>query len=359
MSLLVAIGGNAVHPDNIRGTTEEQERIAERAAQALLPLAAAADQLLITHGNGPVVGKILLRMMLTRDAIPPMRLDVCVAHSQGGIGYMLMQALENALARAGNPRQSSCVVTEVEVDANDPAFGAASKPIGPFFSEAEARDFEKKGWRMMEDAGRGWRHCVPSPEPRKVINLGVIRALLDAGVLVIAGGGGGIPVTRNKRGEWAGVEVAGRFAREALAAGEGEVCAVFRRSFYLRFPGNRYACVGDATLGRGPLNVLVEDLQMPALGERVSLALAQVQSWAPPPAPAVAVPDVGALQHAARGRAPREGLGGLVIDEHNALSGHAQPALDAIEGWLVGNAIDEEAQALIGLGPGLTPSGDD
>ena len=206
MSLLVAIGGNAVHPDNIRGTTEEQERIAERAAQALLPLAAAADQLLITHGNGPVVGKILLRMMLTRDAIPPMRLDVCVAHSQGGIGYMLMQALENTLARAGNPRQATCVVTQVEVDANDPAFGAPSKPIGPFFSEAEARDFEKKGWRMMEDAGRGWRHCVPSPEPRKVINLGVIRALLDAGVLVIAGGGGGIPVKRNKRGEWAGVE---------------------------------------------------------------------------------------------------------------------------------------------------------
>jgi len=206
MSLLVAIGGNAVHPDNIRGTTEEQERIAERAAQALLPLAAAADQLLITHGNGPVVGKILLRMMLTRDAIPPMRLDVCVAHSQGGIGYMLMQALENTLARAGNPRQATCVVTQVEVDANDPAFGAPSKPIGPFFSEAEARDFEKKGWRMMEDAGRGWRHCVPSPEPREVINLGVIRALLDAGVLVIAGGGGGIPVTRNKRGEWAGVE---------------------------------------------------------------------------------------------------------------------------------------------------------
>jgi carbamate kinase len=206
MSLLVAIGGNAVHPENIRGTTEEQERIAERAAQALLPLAGAADQLLITHGNGPVVGKILLRMMLTRDAIPPMRLDVCVAHSQGGIGYMLMQALENALARAGNPRQSSCVVTQVEVDAGDPAFAAPSKPIGPFFSEAEARAFEGKGWRMMEDAGRGWRHCVPSPEPRKVINLGVIRALLDAGVLVIAGGGGGIPVTRNKRGDWVGVE---------------------------------------------------------------------------------------------------------------------------------------------------------
>ena len=206
MSLLVAIGGNAVHPDNIRGTTEEQEDVADRAAHALLPLVGTTDRVLITHGNGPVVGKILMRMMLTRDAIPPMRLDVCVAHSQGGIGYMLMQALENAMTRAGSPRQASCVVTQVEVDADDAAFKAPSKPIGPFFSEAEARAYEAKGWRMMEDAGRGWRHCVPSPEPRKVINLDVIQALLDRGMLVIAGGGGGIPVTRNDRGEWAGVE---------------------------------------------------------------------------------------------------------------------------------------------------------
>jgi carbamate kinase len=206
MSLIVAIGGNAVHPENIRGTTEEQEHIADRAAQALLPLVGTTDRVLITHGNGPVVGKILMRMMLTRDAIPPMRLDVCVAHSQGGIGYMLMQALENAMTRAGSPRQASCVVTQVEVDARDPAFAAPSKPIGPFFSQAEAQAYEAKGWRMMEDAGRGWRHCVPSPDPRKVINLEVVQALLDRGILVIAGGGGGIPVTRNERGEWAGVE---------------------------------------------------------------------------------------------------------------------------------------------------------
>jgi carbamate kinase len=206
MSLLVAVGGNAVHPENIRGTTEEQETIAQRAAQAVLPLVRATDRLLITHGNGPVVGKILLRMMLTRDAIPPMRLDVCVAHSQGGIGYIMMQALENAMRAAGMRRQTSCVVTEVEVDAHDPAFDSPTKPIGSFFSEAEARDFEAKGWRMMEDAGRGWRHCVPSPEPRTVINLAVIRALLDAGMLVIAGGGGGIPVTRSSKGDWQGVQ---------------------------------------------------------------------------------------------------------------------------------------------------------
>lgn len=205
-SLLVAIGGNATHPDNIRGTTEEQELVAQNAAQALTPLIRRDNRLLITHGNGPVVGKILLRMMLTRDAIPPMRLDVCVAHSEGGIGYILIQALENAMRRAGIERQAACVITQVEVDPHDPAFRSPSKPIGTFFPEKEARELEAKGWRMREEAGRGWRHCVPSPEPRKVINLPVIETLLAAGAVVIAGGGGGIPIVRNEEGDWQGVQ---------------------------------------------------------------------------------------------------------------------------------------------------------
>jgi carbamate kinase len=205
-SLLVAIGGNATHPDSIKGTTEEQETIAEGAAQALLPLIEANNRLLVTHGNGPVVGKILLRMMLTKDQVPPMRLDVCVAHSQGGIGYILIQALENVMRRAGLERQAACVVTQVEVDADDPAFGSPSKPIGPFFPQEEAKKFEAKGWRMMEDAGRGWRHSVASPEPRAIINLRVIEALLKAGTVVIAGGGGGIPVVRDANGDWQGVQ---------------------------------------------------------------------------------------------------------------------------------------------------------
>ena len=205
-ALLVAMGGNATHPDSIKGTTEEQETVAANAANALLPLIGARNRLLVTHGNGPVVGKILLRMMLTRDAIPPMRLDVCVAHSQGGIGYLLMQALENATRRAGIERQAACVVTQVRVDADDPAFKSPSKPIGPFFSEHEAREFEAKGWEMMEDSGRGWRHRVPSPDPREVVNLRVIESLLAANAVVIAGGGGGIPVVRDAHGDWQGVQ---------------------------------------------------------------------------------------------------------------------------------------------------------
>ena len=206
MSLLVAIGGNATHPEDIRGTTEEQESVAAGAALALLPLIRADNRVLLTHGNGPVVGKILMRMMLTRESIPPMRLDVCVAHSQGGIGYMLVQALENAMRKARIARQAACLMTEVEVDAADPAFAAPSKPVGPWFSQEESLRFEKQGWRMMEDAGRGWRHCVPSPEPRAVINLAAIRALLDAGAVVIAGGGGGVPVVRTPAGELRGIE---------------------------------------------------------------------------------------------------------------------------------------------------------
>jgi hypothetical protein len=152
--------------------------------------------------------------------------------------------------------------------------------------------------------------------------------------------------------------IIGRYAQQA-AAGEGEVRAVFRRSFYLRFPGERYACVGDPSLGCGPLNALVSPLRMPSLGERVALEVAGARLWTPAPLSHGAEPNLRALQAAARARVPREGLGCLVVDEHNSLSGHAQPALDAIERWLVGNALDDDAQALIGLGPGLTPSGDD
>ena len=151
--------------------------------------------------------------------------------------------------------------------------------------------------------------------------------------------------------------VAGRFALEA-AQGEGEVRAVFRRSCYLRF-GRRYACVGDATLGRGPLNILIDDFHPPVIGARVALAMEHAATWLAPALAPEATPEVASLRKAARGRVPDEGLGGLIVDAHNVLSGHAQPALEAIDRFLVGHALDDDAQALIGLGPGLTPSGDD
>lgn len=204
--IIVAIGGNATHPENIRGTTEEQEKVAASAAKALLPLLRSPNQLIITHGNGPVVGKILLRQFHSRDQIPPMRLDVCVAHSQGGIGYLLMQALQNEIARAKLDRDVTCLVTQVEVDPDDPAFRNPSKPIGPFFTEDESKSLARLGWNMMEDAGRGWRLAVPSPKPRRIVNLDMIRAVAGMGAVVIAGGGGGIPVLRRRTGTHGGVQ---------------------------------------------------------------------------------------------------------------------------------------------------------
>src|SRR4051812_19605227 len=151
----------------------------------------------------------------------------------------------------------------------------------------------------------------------------------------------------------------GRFARDAASRGEGQVCAVFRRSFYARFPGERYACIGELSLGRGPVNALVETLSIPSIGERIALSVDGGEVWSPPPPPPHAYPRLDALRAAARNRAPAEGFGGLVIDAHNSLAGHAHPALAAIDDWLVGNALAPEADMLIGLGPGLTPSGDD
>ena len=204
--LVVAIGGNATHPENIRGTTAEQEQIAARAGRALRPLVENVPEIVITHGNGPVVGKILLRQYYAREHVPPMRLDVCVAHSQGGIGHLLMQGLEDDLARAGEDRRVACVVTRVEVSAEDPAFQRPTKPIGPFFSEAEAKDLTQAlGWNMVEDAGRGWRYVVPSPRPRGILDLELIDTLAKSGVAVIAAGGGGIPMVKRADGSYAGV----------------------------------------------------------------------------------------------------------------------------------------------------------
>lgn len=153
-------------------------------------------------------------------------------------------------------------------------------------------------------------------------------------------------------------EVVGRAAREALARGEGEVCAAFRRSCYLRF-GSDYACVGEATLGRGPLNALVADFVEPPLGATVVVSMQEARTWEPPPPRGSARPNVDALRAYLDGHVPDEGLGCLVLGVHNALSVHAQPALEALERWLAGHALGNEAAQLIGLGPGLTPSGDD
>ncbi len=205
--ILIAIGGNAIHPGHIRGTVAEQIALAAGTAHALLPIMQMDNELVITHGNGPVVGKILMRQAIAREQVAPMSLDICVAHSQGGIAYLLMQALENVLRQADNVRRVVCMLTEVEVDPDDPAFRTPSKPIGYFFDRAHAHEVGRAlGWEMREDAGRGWRHVVPSPEPKRIVDASLVDTLARSGAVVIAAGGGGIPVVRESNGIRRGVE---------------------------------------------------------------------------------------------------------------------------------------------------------
>jgi len=205
--ILVAIGGNATHPEDIEGTSQEQKFIAARTANSLLPIALMDNEIVITHGNGPVVGKILMRQALTREVIAPMPLDICVGHSQGGIAYLLVQAMENALREADSSRHVACLLTQVEVDESDPAFADPSKFIGDFFTKEEAMKIRREiGLEMREDAGRGWRHVVPSPKPLHICDISLVEALSRRGTIVIAGGGGGIPVVRGPKGIRRGVE---------------------------------------------------------------------------------------------------------------------------------------------------------
>ena len=204
--VVVALGGNAAYPPTIKGTADEQLALMRQVCGHLVEIIRAGWQLVLTHGNGPVVGNILDRMARTADELPPMPMDVCVAHSQGGMGYMLQQSFANVLVDSGMDIVVSCVVTEVEVDADDPAFANPTKPVGKFFSEADARDMaQKTGWHFAEDSGRGWRRMVASPKPKKILDLKTIDALLDAGVIPIACGGGGIPVLHGANGHWTGV----------------------------------------------------------------------------------------------------------------------------------------------------------
>jgi len=204
--IVVAFGGNAVYPPTIKGTAEEQLDIMAAACEHLVPMFRAGYRVVITHGNGPVVGNILFRMARTSRELVPMPMDVCVAHSQGGMGYMLQQSLANVLARRGIARGVSSIVTAVEVAADDPAFAHPTKPVGRFFSATDAQRIgAETGWDFVEDAGRGWRRVVPSPMPLKILDAPAINALLDAGVIPIAAGGGGIPVVRAPDGTYRGV----------------------------------------------------------------------------------------------------------------------------------------------------------
>ena len=205
--LLIAVGGNAIQPADTRGTSEEQMAIAMNTGRTLLPILELDNELVITHGNGPAVGKVLMRQALAQPQVVPMSLDICVASTQGATAYILGQAFENALREVGNPRRVVGLVTQVEVSADDAAFARPSKPVGYFFTKEQADGLASQmGWTMREDAGRGWRLVVPSPIPRHICGISLVEALTSRGTVVIAGGGGGVPVVRDTRGVRHGIE---------------------------------------------------------------------------------------------------------------------------------------------------------
>ncbi|MEO8411675.1 MAG: carbamate kinase, partial [Propionivibrio sp.] len=167
--LIVAVGGNALQAAGTEGTASEQTAVADETAHALLPLLQLDNELVFTHGNGPAVGKLLMRNAFARDRVAPMSLDILVADTQGATGYILTQAFENALREIGNSRHVVGLVSQVEVDTSDPGFQNPTKPIGHFFSEDDAKALMAEcGWKMKEDAGRGWRVVVASPEPKHI-----------------------------------------------------------------------------------------------------------------------------------------------------------------------------------------------
>jgi carbamate kinase len=204
---VVAIGGNSLISDAKHVSVEDQQHALRETASHLADMIEAGWDLAIGHGNGPQVGFILRRSEIAAkvEGMHEVPLDVCGADSQGAIGYELQQALQNEYQRRGISKSATTVITQVAVDRHDGAFQKPSKPIGGFMSEDEARRRElEMSWSVVEDAGRGWRRVVPSPLPKKILELASVKLLLEAGVTVITVGGGGIPVVQAGDGKYAG-----------------------------------------------------------------------------------------------------------------------------------------------------------
>ena len=199
--IVIAIGGNSLITDPEHMSVVDQYRAAGETASNIAPIVEAGNRVVVTHGNGPQVGFILLRSELTRDVLHQVPLANCVADTQGSIGMQIAQSLQNAFRRLGSERQVVAIVTQVLVDPDDPSFANPVKPIGPFMSEAEARArADNDGWVVAEEANRGWRRVVPSPAPLEILEMPVIRALVENDTIVVAAGGGGIPVIQKPDG---------------------------------------------------------------------------------------------------------------------------------------------------------------
>ncbi|WP_144150434.1 carbamate kinase [Paraburkholderia sp. BCC1885] len=219
---VVAVGGNALIRDDSHNSIPDQYGAVVESVRHIAEMIEAGWDLVLTHGNGPQVGFILRRSELAVDEVSAVPLDYAVGDTQGAIGYMFQKALGNELRRRRINRPVVALVTQTRVSLDDPAFQHPAKPVGAFFDEVTARRRQKElGWTLMEDAGRGWRRTVPSPDPLEIVEHGVIAELLAQGCVVIACGGGGIPVVRDEEQRLSGVEaVIDKDLASALLAGQ-------------------------------------------------------------------------------------------------------------------------------------------
>lgn len=206
-TIVVALGGNALQKQG-EASSKAQQKVARETVRQILPLIQSGHKVSIVHGNGPQVGNIVLHEeAINTPDVPSLPLDDCGSMSQGLIGFWLQQAFHDAFRQEGMNNKAVSVITQTIVDQNDPAFSNPTKPIGPFYSEEEARKVsEERGYVVKEDAGRGWRRVVPSPKPQEIVEAPVIKTLVDAGVTVISTGGGGIPVLQAEDGSLSGTE---------------------------------------------------------------------------------------------------------------------------------------------------------
>lgn len=205
--VLVALGGNAILKHGEKGTAEGQMANIKNTVSHLIKLIQEGYHIVITHGNGPQVGDILLKNEISKNQLPPMPLDVCGAESQGFIGYLIQQSFVNALHNAGLDSHVVTILTQTIVSKDDPAFNNPRKPIGPFYSAEDAEKLKKeKNWNMVQDNGKGFRRVVPSPEPIGIVEEFSIKKLFNENFIIIACGGGGVPVTKCKDGTLKGIE---------------------------------------------------------------------------------------------------------------------------------------------------------
>lgn len=203
--IVIALGGNALQEAGKPATAQAQLEVVEKTSEYIADIIEAGYNIVLAHGNGPQVGRIVIQNEYASSQTPAMPFDVCGAMSQGMIGYHMQQGLSKVLRKRGNNTCVATVVTQVVVDKNDPKFLAPSKPIGPFYSEEEAKKLAaEKGYSMKEDAGRGWRRVVASPMPVEIIELDAVKCLVDNGFIAITVGGGGIPVIRDEAGDLVG-----------------------------------------------------------------------------------------------------------------------------------------------------------